>query len=193
MDSGIQAPSWSWAAKEGRKSFLISVMFNWHSFKDSTVTYMSQVLDYFCPPTLSKHCISSLSDEGKLGVTITLKGPVRRGFVGNDLGNFLPPWERRVQLDDRSGFEDSVRVKWDEVPGVGEAVLLLLMVTWEEYALSFQHVGLVLMPERCQPGTGGTSGMMYKRVGAWIAHQTESNPQSVFFHGTEAEETIRIC
>lgn len=192
VDSGIQAPSWSWSAKEGRKSFLISVMFNWHSFENSTVTYMSQVVDYFCPPTLSRHCIGSVA-EGEPGMAITLKGPVRRGFVGKDLGSFQPPWERRVQLDDRYGFEDSVRVKWDEVPGVGEAVLLLLVVTWEGYGLSFQHVGLVLMPKRCQSMTGGTSRKMYKRVGAWIAHRAESNPQSVFFHGTEAEETIRIC
>ncbi|KAK3392389.1 heterokaryon incompatibility protein-domain-containing protein [Sordaria brevicollis] len=192
MDSGIQAPSWSWAAKEGRKSFLISVMFNWHSFENSTVTYMSRVVNYFCPSTLSKHRIGSVA-AGEPGMTITLKGPVRRGFVGSDLGCFQPEWERRVQLDDRYGFGDSVRVKWDEVPEAGEPVLLLLVVTWEEYELSFQHVGLVLMPERCQSATSGTSGTMYKRVGAWIAHRAERNPQSVFFHGTEAEETVTIC
>ncbi|KAK1774853.1 hypothetical protein QBC45DRAFT_423807 [Copromyces sp. CBS 386.78] len=49
------------------------------------------------------------------------------------------------------------------------------------------------MPEPGQPVTDGTSGMMYKRVGAWIAHRAETNPQSLFFYGTEADETVRIC
>lgn len=192
MASGIHAPSWSWAAKEGRKSFLISVMFNWFSFKSSTVTYMSQVIDYFCPPNLSRHCSGSLAQGEKSGMTITLKGPVRRGFVGNDLGKFQPPWERRVELDDRYGL-DSVKVRWDEVPEEGKPVLLLLVLTWEEYELFFQHVGLVLIPEPNQPVEDGTSAMLYRRVGAWIAHRAETNPQTVFFRGTEAEGMVRIC
>lgn len=126
-------------------------------------------------------------------MTITLKGPVRKGIVGNDLGKFQPPWERRVQLDDRYGLADSVKVRWDEVPEEGEPMILLLVVTWEEYELSFQYVGLVLMPEPNQPVTNGTSGILYRRVGAWIAHRAETNPQSVFFDGTEADEIVRIC
>ncbi|KAK3344735.1 hypothetical protein B0H65DRAFT_424936 [Neurospora tetraspora] len=191
--SGIPAPSWSWAAKEGGESFLISVVFDSFAFNNDTVTYMSQVVDYFCPPTLSQHCSGVTTEEGEPGMTITLKGPVRRGVVGNGLGNFQLPSAYRVQLDDQYGSSDAVMVSWDETPRGGEPVLLLLVVTWEDYMISFQHVGLVLMPEPNQLATKGSLGVIYRRVGAWIAHRAETNPQSLFFHSTEAEETVRIC
>ncbi|KAH7625295.1 heterokaryon incompatibility protein-domain-containing protein [Sordaria sp. MPI-SDFR-AT-0083] len=174
--SGTNAPSWSWAAKEGERDFFPD---RYDLVDENTavkVTYATGIR-HFPHRTFSSQF--TLDKERK--ITLSFDGKVKRGTAFTE--ELFPDsireddevqdgkWKHRVLLHDKIA---PITVRFDDPLPDGEPVLLLLLMEWyiykgEDPEKRYQG-GLVLVPEtEMKQAQYGDSGRLqvYRRVGAF--------------------------
>ncbi|EGO53784.1 hypothetical protein NEUTE1DRAFT_93395 [Neurospora tetrasperma FGSC 2508] len=165
----LKAPSWSWADRKWAKKFALldDIGLDIHQ-----IIYLAQFDEFTCPTSTARY-IGTRADEE--GITLTTKGPVRRGLVHRSgrVGVLL------------TSDEEWVDVYWDlgQIPKLGESVLLLILISGKNIYGVPVWAGLVLVREEGAPKKDGQP--CYRRVGYFEGGFGN--------HETWGEEAICLC
>lgn len=201
--SGTNAPSWSWAAKEGERDFFPDRFDLMGEDKAAIVTYATDIRD-FPRRTFSSHF--KLDEERK--VTLRFNGKVKRGTafteelfpdsILEDNEDDCAKWRHRVLLSNEIA---PITVRFDDPLPDGEQVLLLLLMEWYIYeggeSGERYQGGLVLVPEtelEHVPYGDSGSAHLYRRAGAFKTGEPGASVHA--FHDDVSDddlETVRVC
>ncbi|KAK3951922.1 heterokaryon incompatibility protein-domain-containing protein [Pseudoneurospora amorphoporcata] len=197
--SGTNAPSWSWAAKEGERDFFPD---RYDLAGEDTVvevTYATDIRDF---PRRTFSSQFNLDKQRK--IVLSFNGKVKRGtaFTEELFPNSIREddevaegkWKHRVLLHDEIA---PITVRFDDPLPDGEPVLLLLLMEWYIYTgenpgKRYQG-GLVLVSEQAPSGDSG-SGQLYRRAGVFKTGEPGAFVHA--FHDALSDddlEIVKVC
>lgn len=185
--SRSKAPSWSWAAVKRDRDGVFRFICYDSPHNTDHITYLAQAIDFTSPTSTARYTGTGANEDR---ITLTIKGGVKRGVVSLYRGTsaLKPSFERgdfSVQFSDGSDHP-GYRPSWDQIPKVGDSVLLLYLMKGK-YSTPTEHLcqwGLVLMLEEGAQNQDGQ--LCYRRVGLFRELDWEDG-------NNWEEETVCLC